>query len=104
MLNLDQNNDSVRNSFAGNGIDASVVVGRAHRTSPGTTTGKRLLTAYLATPPVLSSNAEVTASAPPRSPEQWCRRQRLGMSCCMAAGQAPAAIWASLVLARQSAL
>ncbi|MGD9853767.1 MAG: hypothetical protein AB7U20_02335 [Planctomycetaceae bacterium] len=107
MLNHDHTSDSVRNSFAGNGIDASLVVGRAHRTSPGTGTkpsGKRLRTAYLAMPAVEHPRAEMIAASESRSQEQWCRRQRQGMSCCMASGQAPAAIWASLVLAQQSAL
>ncbi|MBX3438060.1 MAG: hypothetical protein KF861_11260 [Planctomycetaceae bacterium] len=106
MLNHDQINDSVRNIFVGNGIAADVVVGRAHRTSPGTKpSGKRLRTAYLATPTTAQPRADMmSAASEPRSQEQWCVRQRPVSSCCMSAGQAPAAIWASLVLAQQSAL
>lgn len=106
MLNFDQINDSVRNDFAGNGIDASLVVGRAHRTSPGLKpSGKRLSTAYLATPVVEQPRVGVVPVSEPRSQEPWCRRQRQGMSCCMtASGQAPAAIWASLILNQQATL
>lgn len=106
MLNLDQNNDLVRNDFAGNGIDASLVVGRAHRTSPGLKpSGKRPGTATVVTPAVEYSRAEVIPASEPPITRRWCRRQRQGMSCCMtASGQAPAAIWASLILNQQSSL
>jgi hypothetical protein len=106
MLNHDHINGSVLNDFASSGNDASlVVVGRAHRTIPaGQTLGKRLRAAYLTTPAALPPRAETVSASEPRSQETWCRRQRAGMSCCMATGQAPAAIWASLILAQQSSL
>ncbi len=119
MLNLDHTNDSVLNDFAAGSNDSSVVVvGRAHRTSPGhrvqpgrRVQGKRLPTASLATPAVEHPRAEIASAAEPRPQERWCRRQRLGMSCCLTAagsmpatGQAPAAIWASLILNQQGTL
>ncbi len=106
MLKFDQINDSVIVNFAGNGIDAGLVVGRAHRTLPGSKpSGKRLSAAYLTTPTATTPGAGVTAPASePRSQESWCQRQRPGMSDCMAMGQPPAAIWASLVLHQQTTL
>lgn len=112
MLNLDHTNDSVLNDFAAGSNDSSVVVGRAHRTFPGCkVSGKRLPAASLATPTVEYPRAEAASASEPRPQERWCRRQRLGMSCCMTAtgslsatGQAPAAIWASLILNQQATL
>ena len=108
MLKFDQIIDSVITDFAGNGIDAGlVVVGRAHRKSPGTKpSGKRLSVAYLTTPTATTPRAGIEPVSVPVSQETWCQRQRSGMSCCQmsAAGQAPAAAWASLVLHQQTTL
>ncbi|MEZ6054017.1 MAG: hypothetical protein R3C02_21915 [Planctomycetaceae bacterium] len=107
MLKFDQINDSVINTFAGSGIDAGLVVGRAHHTLPGTKpSGKRLSVAYLTTPTATTPRAGIEPVSVPVSQETWCQRQRPGMSCCQmsAAGQAPAAMWASLVLHQQTTL
>lgn len=107
MLKFDQINDSVITNFAGNGIDVDLVVGRAHRKSPGTKpSGKRLSAAYLTTPAATTPRAGIEPVSVSVSQETWCQRQRPGMSCCQmsAAGQAPAAAWASLVLHQQTTL
>lgn len=105
MLKFDHINDSVITNFAGHGIDAGLVVGRAHRKSPGTKpSGKRLSAAYLTTPAATTPRAGIEPVSVPVSQETWCQRQRPGMSCCIAMGQAPAAAWASLVLHQQTTL
>ncbi len=107
MLKFDHINDSVITNFAANGIDAGLVVGRAHRMSPGTKpSGKRLSAAYLTTPTATTPRAGVVPAAEPRSQETWCQRQRPGMSCCQmsATGETPATMWASLVLHQQTTL
>jgi hypothetical protein len=104
MLHIDLHSHAVMNDLAGLGSDRNRACGRVHRSVEGvhTVVGKQFAAVAEAAPVMVAySCASSTSRGASTATETW-QRPRPGMFPSeVGAGQTPAAVWASLILAQQ---